>query len=234
MAMLSALEADWLEYARSIAACDPTHRAECVQRGGGSAVGPDPELRWPGFIGSDYEANPFRVLCVAQIHNPNGWSASASGLAPMEPLLREWLDGWLRDEAFLAKYRDEYAQRLPTWGPWRKAFGPVLRDPRIGLSPTEIAYVNIAKCWLSPGANQYELMRSCERWKGIASLLAVVKPDAVVFLSGKTPLRYAGVTVPEDVPWRFFSGRSFILSAANIETMIAWLAQVKADSTDSR
>jgi len=95
MAMLSALEADWLEYARSIAACDPTHRAECVQRGGGSAVGPDPELRWPGFIGSDYEANPFRVLCVAQIHNPNGWSASASGLAPMEPLLREWLDGWL-------------------------------------------------------------------------------------------------------------------------------------------
>jgi hypothetical protein len=224
--MLTDLDERWLSYARSIVACDAPHRAECRAMGGGVAAGPDPDLRWPGVVGRDYEASRLRLLCMAQIHNPTGWSNSATGLAEMEPLLRRWLSGTLQPETFLSCYREEYANRLATWGPWLKAFGPVCNDVRVSLAPTEIAYTNIAKCWLPPGTKQYGLMRSCERWNGVASLISIIKPHAVVVLSGRTPLRDARIVFPSDVSWRNFSGPYFNVPAEDIEDIVVWLSEI--------
>jgi hypothetical protein len=64
---LTPLEERWLEYARKIAACDPEHLAECRRLGGGIDPGPDPSLRWPGFVGRDYES-----ALRARIETPPG------------------------------------------------------------------------------------------------------------------------------------------------------------------
>jgi hypothetical protein len=179
---------------------------------------------------------PRRVLCIAQVHNPNGWDNPLSGLSTMEPLLHDWVAGSLGDADFLSAYRDVYAERMVTWGPWIKAFGRVLEDQRIGLTPRQVAYVNFAKCWLNtdkpkkPGekrVTQYPLMRECEKYYCIAQVSSILQPDAIIVLSGQTVLPVCGISMPHDIPWNSFSARNFQVSDADIDAMTAWLAAVQ-------
>ena len=68
--MASPTESRWLDYAWSVLNVSERHRAQCVA--GGAAVPgagrvDGNELRWPGYLGVDYE--PGRcVLCVGAVH----------------------------------------------------------------------------------------------------------------------------------------------------------------------
>jgi hypothetical protein len=65
------IETRWLDYAIKVLN-DASHRAVCESKETEGAHGTpklDKSLRWPGYLGSEYERSPLRVLCVAQVHH---------------------------------------------------------------------------------------------------------------------------------------------------------------------
>lgn len=199
-----------------------------MKRGAPAKPNIDPALRWPGFVGENYEASSRRVLCVAKIHNPTGWTLDGANLGSLQGLMTEWLNGEVTDEAFLREYRTRYATYVQTWGPWCKAFKRVLEDPRIAIPADAIAYTNIAKCWQDGARN--ETLRLCSGAFPIATLIEIIKPRAIIVLTATSVLRRIGFDRScEDL--NNFSGPHFRVSDADVEQMILWLSErlVRAD-----
>lgn len=173
--MLSELAKRWLIHARAVFACADHHNA-CDAP---TVTGIDPALRWPGFVGPNYEKAQKKLLLVGRIHNPSGWE-NWPGLGGLQPLIHEWLSGSRSDEAFYTDYNREYARRLVTWGPWRKVYDALASAA--GVDATGVAYANVAKCWQYPG-KESKLQRACSRTFPLEELVDIVKPHGVFVLA---------------------------------------------------
>ena len=172
---LSKLATEWLAYARSVFASG-SHLNQCNAP---SLTSIDPILRWPGFVGPEYETAPKRLLLVGRVHNPSGWTV-ANGLSDLESLAKQWLGGSMSDPDFYREYGREYALRLTTWGPWQKAL--VHLAAAAGVDERGVSYVNVAKCWQYPG-KETAMQRRCSKTFPLESLVEIVKPHGVFVLA---------------------------------------------------
>jgi hypothetical protein len=139
--------------------------------------------------------------------------------------MKQWLAGDVPDEVFIEAYADEYTKLLPLWGPWYKGLGPVLGP--FGIGPRDVTYVNFAKCWQTSGTRVYDAMDACAKAFPIRELYQIVRPDAVLVLSGESVFR-AFPSLMQGTPrdqWEHFPGRrSFSFTQADISSMIDWLS----------
>jgi len=142
--------------------------------------------------------------------------------------MTDWLDGCIADQPFLVQYRTRYAEYMQTWGPWYKAFSRILGDARIGISADEIAYTNIAKCW-QDGTHPATL-RLRNRVFPIATLLALIKPRAVLALAATSVLNRIRFDRDRD-DVKNFSGPRFWVSSADVQGTIVWLSKRLASTS---
>lgn len=196
----------YVAYLQAITPCTPEHLAECVRATGARRTdGLSGGLRWPGYVGTDYDKVPIRILCVAQVHHGPILAETGQGIQGV--LRRIGTDG--ASPALAAQLAEEYEKVVASWGPWVK-FKKVLRniDPVLA-TPAAVAYVNVAKCWQDPTeANRENCrlpMRACEAFYPLSKLRQAIKADVALVLSTNSTLGYAGVPEAE---WLFnFPGR---------------------------
>src|SRR5438874_178916 len=121
MMSLTNLEKAWLEYAHEVVACDHAHLEECqrLRKPWFVNCGLDDSIRWPGNLGSHYEAAPLRVLCLAQIHNDRHL---AQTLGHFQSVLREFRDRSIAPADFLVRCREEYEKTIIKWGTWPRFY----------------------------------------------------------------------------------------------------------------
>lgn len=221
------MEEKWMLHAKRVIACSNVHQNACVEAGGAvNARNVNARLRWPGMLGERYERAKHHILCVGRIHIPTEWVKARENLGSLQPLMRKLLDHEVREDVFLLEYRSKYAQYLSQWGPWVDAFGPTLCH--FGLGTEDVTYVNFARCWQVSGNKRlYETMRSCAKAFPIRDVYEIVKPDAVIVLSGDSVFkRYKDLMggVPAD-RWRNFPGRPHgRIDPEDIGKMRDWLA----------
>ena len=196
----------YLAYLQAITICNPEHLAECVRATGARRTeGLSRELRWPGYVGTNYDKVPIRILCVAQVHH--GPILAETGQGIQNILRRICADG--ASPALAGQLAREYEKVVALWGPWVK-FTKVLRGIDLALAtPAAVAYVNVAKCWQDPTEASRENcrlpMRTCQAFYPLSKLRQAVKADVVLVLSTSSTLGYAGVPKAE---WLFnFPGR---------------------------
>lgn len=140
-------ERQWIDYAWGVVACTPAHAADC-RRSGGVGVADGSDVRFPGFIGPDYE--PGRgVLCMGHVHRylPDRDDVEGGRLHQINDALLTWRTsgrGEDADASFLAESRSAYMASAPTWDYWNRNYAPLLREARVPLR--EVAFANVAKC----------------------------------------------------------------------------------------
>jgi hypothetical protein len=213
--VLSDLEQRWLVYARSVFDCGP-HLRECDAP---AIDGIDPSLRWPGFVGENYEPAPKRLLLVGRVHNPTDWNGTY-GVGGLGPLAKSWLSGSLSDEEFYREYSREYARRLIGWGPWLKIYAHLAEAA--GADESSIAYVNVAKCWQYPGKESAK-QRNCAAAFRLGDLVEAVRPSGVFLLATENWLDRVPQARVRSVPFRCDSAPHFQFSAKQIADAIAWV-----------
>jgi hypothetical protein len=216
--VLSTLAQDWLTYARSVFACG-THLNACNAP---LIDGIDPELRWPGFVGVNYEAAPKRLLLVGRVHNPSGWHGT-SGLGGLELIARRWLAAELSDEEFYSDYSREYGKRLVTWGPWQKVYRHLAAAA--GADEQSVAYVNVAKCWQNLG-KESALQRRCSETWPLESLVEIVKPHGVFVLAPESWMQKVKGAQVTSVPFRYDSAPHFQIPTARLREAHSWVTSL--------
>lgn len=186
--MLSDLAQRWLVYARAVFRCaNSGHACDAP-----SIADIDNALRWPGFVGANYERARTRLLLVGRIHNPSGWRAWP-GLGTLEPLVRDWVSGRSSDAEFYRQYSERYAQLLVTWGPWRKVYAFLAEAA--GVDADGVAYTNVAKCWQYPG-KESAMQRLCSQAFPLQNLVDILQPHGVFVLAPDSWVsRVPGVSV---------------------------------------
>lgn len=189
-------EQRWLDYAWSVVNCPAAHRQAC-ERNGGAVPGPDRvdgnELRWPGYLGRNYEPRK-GVLCVGAVHRestPEGERGNRvvyETNAELAATARRWVASGRSgesDAAYLQGLRDAYERALPAWTRWNRHFRVLVED-YLGLDRTQIAWANLAKCRVSidRGAKQRAaeavLTRLCQRQFPMSALVEAIEPVAVL------------------------------------------------------
>lgn len=136
---MTQLEQRWLDYAWSVLNSPAEHRRECLANG--SAV-PGPgrvdgnDLRWPGYLGRDYEPAS-GVLCVGAVHregnpaNRDDGSVAERTDAELVAGARKWLTTGrspTSDAGYLESLRSSYQQALPTWSRWQRHYRTLVED----------------------------------------------------------------------------------------------------------
>lgn len=213
--MLSEIAKRWLVHARSVFSCDE-HKRACDAP---AVSGIDATIRWPGFVGPQYEDAKKKLLFLGRIHNPSGW-LSHPGLGDLQPIIREWLDGKLADDIFYRDYNRVYARLLPTWGPWYKVYAALAAAG--GVDENSVAYANVAKCWQYPG-RESKLQRACSGAFPLEGLIDVVKPDGVFLLAPESWVsRVPGARV-RSVPFMCDSAPHFQLPYERMKAAIQWV-----------
>ena len=164
---LSAIEAEWLVYARSVVLGDH-HTGTCVRSGGGCLEsGGAPQLRWPGYIGPLYKSGG--LLLVGNVHR----NFASGGVPEWVPsLLIRTTQALRRDptghsRAYLSDIRRAYERGLTgdELGTWKVArpFDYLLRG--LGMVWEEVVYTNASKSQLIPGADLGRLVHGClDEW----------------------------------------------------------------------
>jgi len=143
----------------------------------------DATLRYPGYLGPDYEAA--RVLFIGAVHNGNKLFTDDFRTVEKATLLWRSVGRSRRsDAAYLKAIRGGYEVAMPKWGPWANGFGSVLCKLRLGVSA--IVYSNVAKCWSKPrresqlgeGKQDEQLMEFCslESRYNVAQLVKELDP----------------------------------------------------------
>ncbi len=190
---MTAMENRWLKYARSVIDVDAEHVTACLKaKGGAQCDGLDQSLRWPGYIGSKYEASDFRLLFVAQTHNPGDLAAT---IGHFQATMRKWIKAPVSDDgdaAFLTALQSAYEPAMPQWGPWERTFRHFISEN--GQTKQSVAYTNVAKCWLPPSQpNETQLtgppMLACNQRFKISELITLLAPAVVVVLLSPDMLR---------------------------------------------
>lgn len=192
MLVSSTLESTWLEYVRRLLG-DTDHIAACNR-----VLGPEAEsradasdLRWPGYLGSGYQAGG--LLLVATVHRE-----FASGRLPLADAekqrlidgTRAWRDSRLDDRAWLEIVREVYECGLERH--W--AVGRVLcaLHRRIGLHVRNVAYVNAARCQVVENppclAHHDRIIKNvvalCAGAYPVTSMAEMLQPAAVIMSKG--------------------------------------------------
>ena len=193
---MSQIVSDWLDYAHS--AVSPTDHFEACRTstGGASTAGLEPDLRWPGYLGSGYEESPFRLLFLGQIHYPE---ELARTLGSFQQDMRTWASQPRTpslDQRFLGSLQAAYRKAIPQWGPWKRTFSKLANRQRLAIE--QIAYGNVAKCWLTvkreSNPNTTKPMRACMPAFSPRDLVRRVRAQAAVVLCGRTfPLEDLGI-----------------------------------------
>lgn len=191
------LERRWVDYAWGILNCPEEHRRRCV--GAGAAV-PGPrrvdgnDLRWPGYLGRDW--NPNRgVLCVGAVHREPSLESEAGDPigartnAELIQFARRWLHVGRSpesDRAYLDSLRNTYEEALPSWSRWKRHFRTLVED-HLGLTVKEIAWTNLAKCRVPIHSGdrarraEQHLTRLCQaEFAPVSDLVERIRPVAVL------------------------------------------------------
>ncbi len=190
--MLTELESRWLrDWACPIVGVSDEHRQDCEDREGASGeLRLNPKLRFPGYIGENFESSRIRILCVAQIDHATQLFGT---LGHLQDAMASWSRGVdsTRDEEFFRLLQTSYQAAITGWGPWTKIFSHILRAKSI--DEKSIAFTNFAKCSQKPRhPKMYTVMRCCERKFPIASLARLLRPDAILEITSD-PGFYVGV-----------------------------------------
>ena len=138
--------------------------------------------------------------------------------------MKRWLAYEVSNEDFLERYSRQYAELLALWGPWYKGFGPVLSA--FEITPSDVCYVNFARCWQTAGTRVYDAMDQCACIFPVSRLYDAVQPDAVLVLSGASVFQ-AYPALMQGIPrteWQHFPGRrSFKCNQGDIDLVTSWL-----------
>lgn len=213
------LERGWVDYAWGVVACPPTHAAECG-RSGGIGVADDSDVRFPGFIGPNYE--PQRgVLCMGHVHRylPDRDDVDGGRLHDINAVLTAWRArgrGEESDESFLVDSRAAYMASAPTWDYWNRNYAPLLKEARVELS--EVAFANVAKCRTTTeddSAASIRLADLCSKVFQPAALIELLRPAAVLLASLRLDVGVVDATI---IRW---NGRTGVDEAGS--TMKNWL-----------
>ena len=187
--MVTKIEESWLDYAWSVVDCPDQHRTRCEVLG---AAVPGPgsmdgnEVRWPGYIGRNYQENK-GVLCIGAAHREAHPEEAADPVigrtnADLVEAHRRWLHNGrsqTEDMAFLEGVRSAYEEALPHWRRWNNPFRKLIQD-HLGMSISEIAWDNLAKCrgGSSPHA---KLAYFCQReFVPVSILIEALRPAVVL------------------------------------------------------
>ncbi len=193
---LTDAERNWLDYAWRVVNCPDAHRAACVAAGGaipGSGRVDGNELRWPGYVGREWEPGK-GVLCVGAVHR-EGDPAKHDGeiITRTNRELNDATRAWPSrgrspetDEAYLRAIQAAYVDALPTWARWNRHFRPLVVD-LLGMSTARIAWSNLAKCRVSidrgagTRAAEQKVTRLCQQqFVPMSELVAALRPAAVL------------------------------------------------------
>ena len=213
------VERRWLDYAWGVVACPPAHAAEC-SLSGGTGVANDSGVRFPGFIGTQYE--PHRgVLCMGHIHRhlPDRDDVEGGRLYDINASLSGWRTRGRSDhsdELFLVESRAAYLASAPTWDYWNRNYAPLLNDARVPLA--EVAFANVAKCRTTTeddNAASVRLAKICSRVFPPEALISLLQPAAVLLASLRLDVGVGDATI---VRW---NGRTGVDEAGS--TMKNWL-----------
>lgn len=174
--------------------CTPRHLAQCVAATGARQTDRlSGDLRWPGYVGTEYDRAAIRILCAAQVHHGPILAETGQGI---QTILRRIRSSGASPE-LAGQLANEYEKVVTLWGPWAK-FAKVLRgiDPALA-TPASVAYTNIAKCWQDPTeANRENCrlpMRACQAFYPLSQLRQAIRADIVLVLSTSSTLDYARV-----------------------------------------
>jgi hypothetical protein len=238
---VSSVTEEWLDYAWDVVSEDGSvsgHRTECERLGGafcGERCEPrDATLRYPDYLGSNYESGP--IMLVGAVHSGN--ALFTEPFRHVEAATKNWRVAGRSassDEAYLGEMRAGYGAAMPGWGPWRNGFGSILEALEVSIDGT--AYTNVAKCWSKPrepspiSGNQDDLlMEFClmESEYGIASLIAMLQPRQI-YVSARNVFRaveqWSSWVVPPERVW-VFNANTGVLLRGNGE--LSTLADAKA------
>lgn len=193
----------WLDYAWEVVNCPAGHFAECEAAGGAraGAGGVDGnELRWPGYLGRDYEFGK-GLLCVAHAHRQPTAEKECGDRVLRETntrliaATRAWKEAGVRsettDQIYLQEVRAAYETGLLHWDRW-SAFAGVVAD-ELGLDVTHVAFANLAKCRVPIERSPDRLVRLCQRQFPVHRLVDAIRPVAV--LTCVLPARRGGTVV---------------------------------------
>lgn len=194
--MLTETERRWLDYAWEVVNCPTGHRRACERAGGarpGQGRVDGNELRWPGYLGRRY-GEERGVLCVGAVHREATPELERRDRtigrtnAELATSAREWLAGGRSepgDSRYLGRVRSAYEEALPQWARWQRHYRTLVED-YLGMSSTQIAWSNLAKCRVSidrgPKQRSAEaaLTRLCQSAFPIDRLIEAIRPVVVL------------------------------------------------------
>lgn len=213
------LERRWADYAWGVVACPTAHASECMQSGGIGVAG-ESDVRFPGFIGAEYE--PHRgVLCMGHVHRylPERDDVHGGRLHEINAVLAAWCArgrGDVSDEIFLVDSRAAYMASAPTWDYWNRNYALLLKEARVPLN--EVAFANVAKCRTATeddSAASIRLAALCAKVFPPAALIDLLRPAAVLLASLRLEVGAVEATI---IRW---NGRTGVDDAGS--TMKNWL-----------
>ncbi len=177
--MFSSIEKKWLDYAWRVIS-DDSHIHTCASNGGGGID--HPTLRWPGYLGENYEEGG--LVFIANIHRDfNSGRAANTTLAQelVECSLR-WLENGRSEEsdrAYLDETRRCYQFGLERWNIGAR-FGEYL--DLVGLDWRDIVYTNAARCQSLKGPEP-RLQRICQAYAPFSDLERFLQPCQILTVS---------------------------------------------------
>ena len=151
------------------------------------------ELRWPGYLGRNYIEGR-GILCVGAAYRESTLEVErrnpviARTNADLIACAREWISAGRSeesDERYLDRLRNAHEDALPEWDRWRRHFRTLVED-YLGMSRSEIAWANLAKCLVSidRGSKQRAaegvLTRLCQREFPMSELVQAIRPAVVL------------------------------------------------------
>lgn len=178
--MTTPTERRWLEYAWRVANCSPSHRRLCEEAGGASPLegGWGDRLRWPGYLGRDYDERR-GVLCVGAVHGVGTtWDEPAK--SQLEASLQKWIDterSEASDAAYLGTVREVFESWIPSWSHLWKPFYKRLVEDKLHLDVRQLAWTNLAKCRASDGM---KVMPLCQAEYPITDVIEAIRPTTVL------------------------------------------------------
>jgi|GEM_PF-2810297 len=181
----------WLKYAREVLQAPPDLLSCCD--GGVPSNSSDPAYaarirRWPGYIGKRYAIG--RVLLVGAIHNPAKLFQAIGN--DLEQEVRNWLveePSARSNGRYLDAVRRSYTAAYRKWAKftvWRN-FERLLGYCKLRFD--EVAFTNLAKCYLEPQRPQgkrvgyTEFVCRCNSHYPINALCGAIKPALVLIAS---------------------------------------------------
>ncbi len=194
---MTATEERWLDYAWSVINCPASHRERCEALGAaipGIGRVDGNEVRWPGYLGRGYRER-VGVLCVGAVHREARPEDEARNSVirrtntQMVNAHRRWLQrGRSRDEdrTYLEAVRGAYEDALPHWSRWKRHFRSLVQD-YLGISRTDIAWANLAKCRVAIHLGsrirtaEAKLTRLCQQeFSPVSQLVDAIRPGLVL------------------------------------------------------